>query len=36
VGGVDPDTLAPMWPIVIIVVVAVPLLVVAWMRVRRR
>jgi len=25
-----------MWPIVIIVVVAVPLLVVAWMRVRRR
>ena len=28
--------LTPMWPVVIIAVVAVPLLVLAWMRVRRR
>ena len=35
-GGAGWTGLAPMWPIVIIVVVAVPLLVLAWMRVRRR
>jgi hypothetical protein len=29
-------TLARMWPIIIIVVVLVPLLVLAWIRVRQR
>jgi hypothetical protein len=28
--------LAPMWPVIIIVVVLVPLLVLAWIRVRQR
>jgi hypothetical protein len=28
--------LAPMWPVIITVVVVLPLLVLAWMRVRRR
>jgi hypothetical protein len=28
--------LAPMWPVVIIVVILVPLLVLAWIRVRQR
>jgi hypothetical protein len=27
---------APMWPVVITVVIVVPLLIVAWLRVRRR
>jgi hypothetical protein len=36
VGGSRSATLARMWPIIIIVVVLVPLLVLAWIRVRQR
>ena len=34
--GGEWSRLAPMWPVIITVVVVLPLLVLAWMRVRRR